>query len=89
MWRQVLDYFDGLLIGFTPTPTTQTMGFLNGNVGPGLLPREGGGGECEREILRVQDRDQDHRRRSHARARAKNMIRQLSNVRFQGEFAAS
>ncbi|UCG87840.1 MAG: DEAD/DEAH box helicase family protein, partial [Gemmatimonadota bacterium] len=32
VWRQVLDYFDALLIGLTATPTTQTIGFFNGNV---------------------------------------------------------
>ena len=32
LWRQVLDYFDGFLIGLTATPTAQTIGFFNGNV---------------------------------------------------------
>ncbi len=32
VWRQVLDYFDAFLIGLTATPTTQTLGFFNGNV---------------------------------------------------------
>ncbi|MEZ6072280.1 MAG: type I restriction-modification enzyme R subunit C-terminal domain-containing protein [Pirellulales bacterium] len=32
VWRQVLDYFDAMLIGLTATPTTQTVGFFNGNV---------------------------------------------------------
>ena len=30
VWRQVLDYFDGFLIGLTATPTAQTIGFFNG-----------------------------------------------------------
>jgi type I restriction enzyme R subunit len=32
VWRQVLDYFDAMLIGLTATPTAQTIGFFNGNV---------------------------------------------------------
>jgi type I restriction enzyme, R subunit len=31
-WRQVLDYFDGFIIGLTATPTSQTIGFFNGNL---------------------------------------------------------
>src|SRR5262245_1821070 len=30
--RQVLEYFDAYLIGLTATPTTQTIGFFNGNL---------------------------------------------------------
>jgi len=32
VWRQVLEYFDAFLIGLTATPSTQTVGFFNGNV---------------------------------------------------------
>lgn len=32
IWRQVLEYFDAMLIGLTATPTTQTIGFFNGNL---------------------------------------------------------
>ncbi|MDZ4782446.1 MAG: DEAD/DEAH box helicase family protein, partial [Planctomycetia bacterium] len=32
LWRQVLEYFDAPLIGLTATPTTQTIGFFNGNL---------------------------------------------------------
>ncbi|HUW82028.1 MAG TPA: DEAD/DEAH box helicase family protein [Phycisphaerae bacterium] len=32
LWRQVLEYFDAFLIGLTATPTTQTIGFFNGNL---------------------------------------------------------
>lgn len=32
IWRQVLEYFDASLIGLTATPTTQTIGFFNGNL---------------------------------------------------------
>ena len=32
VWRQVLEYFDAFLIGLTATPTTQTIGFFNGNL---------------------------------------------------------
>ena len=32
IWRQVLDYFDGFIIGLTATPTSQTIGFFNGNL---------------------------------------------------------
>ena len=32
IWRQVLEYFDAYLIGLTATPTTQTIGFFNGNM---------------------------------------------------------
>ena len=32
VWRQVLDYFDAFLIGLTATPTSQTVGFFNGNM---------------------------------------------------------
>lgn len=32
LWRQVLEYFDGFLIGLTATPTGQTAGFFQGNV---------------------------------------------------------
>jgi type I restriction enzyme R subunit len=32
LWRQVLDYFDGFLIGLTATPTKQTIGFFNENL---------------------------------------------------------
>jgi len=32
IWRQVLEYFDASLIGLTATPTTQTIGFFNGNM---------------------------------------------------------
>ena len=32
LWRQVLDYFDGFLIGLTATPSKQTIGFFNQNL---------------------------------------------------------
>lgn len=32
LWRQVLDYFDGFLIGLTATPSKQTLGFFNQNL---------------------------------------------------------
>lgn len=32
LWRQVLDYFDGFLIGLTATPDARTYGFFNENV---------------------------------------------------------
>lgn len=32
IWRQVLDYFDAIIIGLTATPTAQTIGYFNGNV---------------------------------------------------------
>jgi type I restriction enzyme R subunit len=32
LWRQVLDYFDGFIIGLTATPTAQTLGFFNQNL---------------------------------------------------------
>ena len=32
VWRQVLEYFDAFLIGLTATPTTQTIGFFDGNL---------------------------------------------------------
>lgn len=32
LWRQVLEYFDGHLIGLTATPSAQTMGFFNKNL---------------------------------------------------------
>lgn len=32
LWRQVLDYFDAFIVGLTATPTTQTIGFFNGNL---------------------------------------------------------
>ncbi len=32
LWRQVLDYFDALLIGLTATPNKQTFGFFNQNL---------------------------------------------------------
>lgn len=32
LWRQVLDYFDGFLIGLTATPSKQTFGFFNQNL---------------------------------------------------------
>ena len=32
IWRQVLDYFDASIIGLTATPTSQTIGFFNGNL---------------------------------------------------------
>ena len=32
LWRQVLDYFDGYLIGLTATPSKQTFGFFNQNL---------------------------------------------------------
>lgn len=32
LWRQVLEYFDGFLIGLTATPTKQTIGFFGGNM---------------------------------------------------------
>lgn len=32
VWRQVLEYFDGFLIGLTATPTGQTAGFFQGNI---------------------------------------------------------
>ena len=33
LWRQVLEYFDAHLIGLTATPSKQTIGFFNGNLG--------------------------------------------------------
>ncbi len=32
LWKQVLDYFDGFLIGLTATPDKRTFGFFNENV---------------------------------------------------------
>jgi len=32
LWRQVLEYFDGYLIGLTATPSKQTIGFFNQNL---------------------------------------------------------
>src|SRR6476660_4116429 len=32
LWRQVLEYFDGFLIGLTATPSKQTIGFFNRNL---------------------------------------------------------
>ena len=32
LWRQVLEYFDGFLIGLTATPSPQTFGFFNQNL---------------------------------------------------------
>jgi type I restriction enzyme R subunit len=32
LWRQVLDYFDGFLIGLTATPSKQTFGFFHQNL---------------------------------------------------------
>lgn len=32
LWRQVLEYFDGFLIGLTATPDSRTLGFFNQNL---------------------------------------------------------
>jgi type I restriction enzyme R subunit len=32
LWRQVLEYFDALIIGLTATPSKQTLGFFNQNL---------------------------------------------------------
>ena len=32
LWRQVLEYFDGFIIGLTATPSKQTLGFFNQNL---------------------------------------------------------
>ncbi|MGH2711539.1 MAG: type I restriction-modification enzyme R subunit C-terminal domain-containing protein [Actinomycetota bacterium] len=32
LWRQVLEYFDGFIIGLTATPSVQTLGFFNRNL---------------------------------------------------------
>lgn len=32
LWRQVLEYFDGFLVGLTATPSKQTLGFFNQNL---------------------------------------------------------
>lgn len=32
LWKQVLDYFDGFLIGLTATPDNRTFGFFNQNI---------------------------------------------------------
>ncbi len=32
LWRQVLEYFDGFLVGLTATPNKQTFGFFNQNL---------------------------------------------------------
>ena len=32
LWRQVLEYFDGFLVGLTATPSKQTFGFFNQNL---------------------------------------------------------
>ncbi len=32
LWRQVLEYFDGFVIGLTATPSKQTLGFFNQNL---------------------------------------------------------
>jgi type I restriction enzyme R subunit len=31
-WRQVLDYFDGFIVGLTATPSVHTLGFFNRNI---------------------------------------------------------
>ena len=32
LWRQVLEYFDGFIVGLTATPAKHTFGFFNGNL---------------------------------------------------------
>lgn len=32
LWRQVLEYFDGFIVGLTATPSKQTLGFFNNNL---------------------------------------------------------
>ena len=32
LWRQVLEYFDGFLVGLTATPSKQTLGFFEQNL---------------------------------------------------------
>ena len=32
LWRQVLEYFDGFIVGLTATPSKQTLGFFNQNL---------------------------------------------------------
>lgn len=32
LWRQVVEYFDGFLVGLTATPSKQTLGFFNKNL---------------------------------------------------------
>ncbi|MHB1312856.1 MAG: DEAD/DEAH box helicase family protein, partial [Gemmatimonadaceae bacterium] len=32
LWRQVVEYFDGFLVGLTATPSKQTFGFFNNNL---------------------------------------------------------
>ena len=39
LWRQVLEYFDGYLIGLTATPSKQTIDFFNKNL-VGEYPHE-------------------------------------------------
>jgi type I restriction enzyme R subunit len=31
-WRQVLEYFDGFILGLTATPSPNTLGFFNRNI---------------------------------------------------------
>src|SRR4030066_1128344 len=33
LWRQVLEYFDAFIVGLTATPSKQTLGFFNQNLG--------------------------------------------------------
>lgn len=37
LWKQVLDYFDGFLIGLTATPSKSTIAFFNKNLDDGVL----------------------------------------------------
>lgn len=32
LWRQVLEYFDGFIVGLTATPSKQTFGFFHQNI---------------------------------------------------------
>ena len=69
LWRQVLEYFDGFLIGLTATPSRQTFGFFQPEPGHGVRPRAGGGRPGERRLRYLQDPHPDHRAGVNGRCR--------------------
>ena len=69
LWRQVLEYFDGFLIGLTATPSKQTFRLLPAEPRDGVQPRAGGGRQGQRGLRYFSDSHKDFRAGVHRRGR--------------------
>ena len=69
LWRQVLEYFDGFLIGLTATPSKQTFGFFQQNLVMEYNHEAGGGRRGQRGLRHLQNPHRHYRAGIHSGGR--------------------